>query len=721
MNNQCEPSEEEKNDYDSESSCGWSHLNIDGYDRSVEPDPSSFLVIESLDSAPSCGSINIDHTSILSLVDQTERWNESTWEEFCHTQTEAVKRYASASNLAVARNFDSLKALSIKHNSCDLSGVAGSSSKGRSSKIPHKQACQKLSVSTDSTESCNSMSMRSSKLSATSFSKKVRKFTGFKLSKQHVPKTKTQNEEIKLNPINQEEEMSTTHEEINREDDENEADTSKECNELNEEGDVESNTDPLGCSYISKTPRLQVTPCTDRPTTSCTENSYSTCFLELHRDVYENNLEHLDEFWRKNKKRLNSALELFDPNGLNALHLACRLGRTQYLDLFLVLANTKFFKSRTRDPNALGWTVLDEAVVLGNRKYIKLVYLMLQYHQQKRLKEREALIKKSLSQTIDFCITIKWLFKSWIPLLSRYLPSDTCVLYKKGNCIRLDSTLLNFSQNAWKRGKISVLYNPTKYGGENFVFIVPSQKQYSISSIDKPLKPNELSREVNSLLSNDVIVTKVSTRSMQYAPMKRLISRHRKIDKVGKYSATFYHWSGMNLKIFKRRDHLSSEQVSKNKNVLSDFYTGGVVPGMAGDSHARSRIPDLRPPDEPIGSFDAYLEHQVQVGRPMKIKNQTKSFKGCLAMSDQFPLSIEKLTEILEVFSNFRLFNKLKNFLQRGLPPGFPVYIEMPVFPTVQGQITMEDFALDLPPSAKEEFFYCVPEGFEKVDDLEVG
>ena len=118
MNNQCEPSEEEKNDYDSESSCGWSHLNIDGYDRSVEPDPSSFLVIESLDSAPSCGSINIDHTSILSLVDQTERWNESTWEEFCHTQTEAVKRYASASNLAVARNFDSLKALSIKHNSC---------------------------------------------------------------------------------------------------------------------------------------------------------------------------------------------------------------------------------------------------------------------------------------------------------------------------------------------------------------------------------------------------------------------------------------------------------------------------------------------------------------------------------------------------------------------------------------------------------------------------
>ena len=90
-------------------------------------------------------------------------------------------------------------------------------------------------------------------------------------------------------------------------------------------------------------------------------------------------------------------------------------------------------------------------------------------------------------------------------------------------------------------------------------------------------------------------------------------------------------------------------------------------------------------------------------------------------MSNQFPLSIEKLTEILELFSNFRLFNKLKNFLQRGLPPGFPVYIEMPVFPTVQGQITMEDFQLELPLSAREDFFYSVPEGFEQVDDLEVG
>ncbi|XP_075247694.1 ankyrin repeat domain-containing protein 13C-like isoform X3 [Convolutriloba macropyga] len=717
MSNQCEPSTEHNNgeevDDSDTSSCGWSHLNIDGGDVQNELTTHFVMIGSALGEACSCDSVNIDQISVLSLVDCDER--KSTSRQFAYVGKESP-RCASTNNLAVARNYETLKALSARHKSHDL--TRPKSSELRPTKIAHKEACQSLSVSSNSTASNASISVRSSKLSATNFSRKVRKLKAFKIPKKSPSGVLSKShEEISLQSVGHEEEVNT-HEEIKRDGDT----IHREMDSTDTTSPNLIDEDPLCTSGLTMENLADMKCPLNVQLSDILEQKESSAFLELHKDVYENNLERLDEFWRKNKKRLNAALELFDPLGLNALHLACRLGRIEYLDLFLVLANTKFFKSRTRDPNALGWTVLDEAVILGNRKYIKLVYLMLQYHQQKRLKERESMIKKSLSQTIDFCITIRWLFKSWIPLLSRYLPSDTCVLYKKGNSVRLDSTLLNFSQNAWKRGKITVLYNPTKYGGENFVFIVPSQKQYSISSIDKPLKPNELSREVNSLLSNDVIVTKVSTRNMHYTPIKRLISRHRKIDKVGKYSASFYHWSGMNLKIFKRRDHLSAEQVHKNKSVLSDFYTGGVVPGMAGDNGGqRCRVPDLRPPDDPTGTFDDYLAHQVTVGRPMKIKNQTKSFKGCLAMSNQFPLSIEKLTEILELFSNFRLFNKLKNFLQRGLPPGFPVYIEMPVFPTVQGQITMEDFQLELPLSAREDFFYSVPEGFEQVDDLEVG
>ena len=42
---------------------------------------------------------------------------------------------------------------------------------------------------------------------------------------------------------------------------------------------------------------------------------------------------------------------------------------------------------------------------------------------------------------------LKWDFTSWLPLVSRILPSDICKISKKGACIRLDTTLVDFTGN----------------------------------------------------------------------------------------------------------------------------------------------------------------------------------------------------------------------------------------------------------------------------------
>jgi hypothetical protein len=39
-----------------------------------------------------------------------------------------------------------------------------------------------------------------------------------------------------------------------------------------------------------------------------------------------------------------------------------------------------------------------------------------------------------------------------------------------------------------------------------------------------------------------------------------------------------------------------------------------------------------------------------------------------------------------------RNIEKLKEFLQHKLPPGFPVKVEMPVFPTIKASITFLDY-----------------------------
>ncbi len=46
-----------------------------------------------------------------------------------------------------------------------------------------------------------------------------------------------------------------------------------------------------------------------------------------------------------------------------------------------------------------------------------------------------------------------------VPFLSRLLPSDVVRVYKTGSCIRLDSTLGDFSEMRWSRGDLSFIFD----------------------------------------------------------------------------------------------------------------------------------------------------------------------------------------------------------------------------------------------------------------------
>ena len=46
-----------------------------------------------------------------------------------------------------------------------------------------------------------------------------------------------------------------------------------------------------------------------------------------------------------------------------------------------------------------------------------------------------------------------------VPFLSRLLPSDVVRIYKCGSCIRLDSSLGDFSEMRWSRGDLSFIFD----------------------------------------------------------------------------------------------------------------------------------------------------------------------------------------------------------------------------------------------------------------------
>eukprot|EP00456_Euglypha_rotunda_P001046 TRINITY_DN10182_c0_g1_i7.p1 TRINITY_DN10182_c0_g1~~TRINITY_DN10182_c0_g1_i7.p1 ORF type:complete len:120 (-),score=12.56 TRINITY_DN10182_c0_g1_i7:29-388(-) len=62
-------------------------------------------------------------------------------------------------------------------------------------------------------------------------------------------------------------------------------------------------------------------------------------------------------------------------------------------------------------------------------------------------------------------------------------------------------------------------------------------------------------------------------------------------------------------------------------------------------------------------------------------------------MVDDFPITVAELVALLEIAApHHRMVAKLKEFVEKALPPGFPVKLEMPVFPTVTATVTFTNF-----------------------------
>ncbi|XP_035699714.1 ankyrin repeat domain-containing protein 13C-like [Branchiostoma floridae] len=119
-----------------------------------------------------------------------------------------------------------------------------------------------------------------------------------------------------------------------------------------------------------------------------------------------------------------------DVHGNTALHLAVMLGKKECVHLLLAHG------APVRVKNAAGWNPLAEAISYGDRQTI--TSLLRKFKQQSRetLEEKRPELLQALKELGDFYLELKWDFHSWVPLVSRILPSDTCRIYKSGVCIR---------------------------------------------------------------------------------------------------------------------------------------------------------------------------------------------------------------------------------------------------------------------------------------------
>ena len=109
---------------------------------------------------------------------------------------------------------------------------------------------------------------------------------------------------------------------------------------------------------------------------------------------------------------------------------------------------------------------------------------------------------------------------------------------------------------------------------------------------------------------------------------------------VGPYQAQFYSVGGLSLESRKRREHLSQEDLKKNKTLM-DTLTKGSSSSLAETSSSTeiARRGSLPPPPKMNITWDDYIKSASPpcLGRTLQCKDVTKTFRATLAMVSIIP------------------------------------------------------------------------------------
>ncbi|XP_039312834.1 ankyrin repeat domain-containing protein 13C isoform X1 [Solenopsis invicta] len=402
----------------------------------------------------------------------------------------------------------------------------------------------------------------------------------------------------------------------------------------------------------------------------------------LHRCIFQGDVKTLNTLIRTHD------ITGKDKQGNTPLHLAVMLGRKACVQLLLAHG------APVKVKNLAGWSPLAEAVSYGDRTTISSLVRKLKEQAREQMEERRPNLVAALHQMGDFYMELKWDFQSWVPLVSRVLPSDICKIHKSGASIRMDTTLVDFNDMRWERGDISFIFNGDQKPSHSLTVLDNKAKLFQRVRYEET--ELEIEDEVDILMSSDIMAAQMSTKSITFSRAQTgWIFREDKREMVGAFHADFYQINGMVLESRKRREHLSEEDLQKNKAIMESFIKGSSQGFKNGEPPMRRA--SLNPPPESNITWEEYVVAPPGqcplLGRNLVYKESSKSFKATVAMSPDFPLTVDMLLNVLEVITPFKHLSKLRQFVLMKLPPGFPVKIDIPILPTVTAKITFQEFA----------------------------
>ncbi|MGH0182996.1 UNVERIFIED_CONTAM: hypothetical protein FKN15_010852 [Acipenser sinensis] len=342
-----------------------------------------------------------------------------------------------------------------------------------------------------------------------------------------------------------------------------------------------------------------------------------------------------------------------------------------------LLLLSRFTRSRFSKLDQRQRTVLQEAVSTRDPELVRLVLRYRDYHRAvKRLAGIPLLLEK-LRQSQDFYIEMKWEFTSWVPLVSKVCPSDTYRVWKSGQNLRVDTTLLGFDHMTWQRGNRSFIFR----GQDSSAVVMEvdhdrqlvysealSLPEHDREALLGAVQPSE--EQVTNRLTAPVVTTQLDTKNISFERNKTGILgwRSEKTEVVNGYEAKVYGASNVELITRTRTEHLADQHKNKSKGsktALQSFLgiaeqhmgpNNGMLITQTSCSHTNPTAITAEEYFNPAFELGAR-----DIGHPMELTTKTQRFKAKLWLCEDHPLSLsEQVTPIIDLMAiSNALFAKL--------------------------------------------------------------
>lgn len=159
-------------------------------------------------------------------------------------------------------------------------------------------------------------------------------------------------------------------------------------------------------------------------------------------------------------------------------------------------------------------------------------------------------------------------------MVSRILPSDICKIHKCGSSIRLDTTLVDFSDMRWERGDISFIFRGDSAPRE--ALTVLDNEFQCFQRVRYEETDAEIEDEVDILMSTDILAAQMSTKNINFVRAQSgwIFREDRKELVAGQYDCDLYTLNGLILESRKRREHLTRDDLQRNKAIMESLKGG---------------------------------------------------------------------------------------------------------------------------------------------------